>query len=106
MIHVENNETRFEGSPLKIMSEAAMAFESAANSFFEVSKRIEDTEEKAKKVTESMLTALFANILKTVFDKEFKESCHTFEIKQRECEKEPCEKEPCEEEEKSGVPEL
>ncbi len=101
MIHVENSNTRMEGSPLQLLSEAAMAFTSAANSFFEVSKEIEDTEEKAKKVTESMLIALFAEILEIAFDKNLNESCSTFEIKQRECEEEPCE-----EEEKSDVPEL
>lgn len=45
MIHVENDNTRLEGSPLKLLAEAAMAFASAANGFFEVSKEIEDTEE-------------------------------------------------------------
>lgn len=100
MIHVENDNTRLEGSPLKLMSEATMAFTAAAIGFFEVSKGIEDTEEKAKKVTESMLTALFADILETAFDKEFEESCSTFEIKRSDCEEEPCE------EEENDVPEL
>lgn len=98
MIHVENDNTRLEGSPLKLLAEAAMAFASAANGFFEVSKEIEDTEEKAKKVTESMLNALFAGIREAAFDKNL--SCSTFEIKRSDCEEEPCE------EEENDVPEL
>ena len=101
MIHVENDNTRLEGSPLKLLAEAAMAFASAANGFFEVSKEIEDTEEKAKKVTENMLNALFAGIREAAFDKNLNESCSTFKIKRSDCKEEPCE-----EEEKSDVPEL
>lgn len=100
MIHVENDDVRMEGSPLRILDEAAVALTSAAYGFFEVSKEIEDTEEKAKKTTEDMLDALFTRIREAAFD-EIKGSCNTFEIKRRECKEEPCE-----EEEKSGVPEL
>lgn len=100
MIHVENDDVCMEGSPLRLLGEAAVALTSAAHGFFEVSKEIEDTEEKAKKTTEDMLDALFTRIREAAFD-EIKGSCSTFEIKRRECKEESCE-----EEEKSGVQEL
>lgn len=100
MIHVENDDVCMEGSPLRILDEAAVALTSAAYGFFEVSKEIADTEEKAKKTTEDMLDALFTRIREAAFD-EIKGSYNTFEIKRRKCKEEPCE-----EEEKSGMPEL
>lgn len=84
MIHAENGKMQLEGSPQLLLREASLAFSSAVYGFFEVSKKIAETEEEAKKMTEDMLESTFDKIRETAFSQKLADNCNMFELVRRE----------------------